>query len=91
MSPFEIREAKNDFLVRVIRFSFVTIIPPMFHSRRRRRRRHHHHHHHHHPDVALTRRTKGEAYKPSKMQCSFGNREALDRKALFVSKGLNKH
>jgi len=35
-----------------------------------------------HPHTVLSRRTKGEAWKPSNRQCSFGNCGALDRKIL---------
>jgi hypothetical protein len=34
--------------------------------------------------VVFSRRTKGEAWEPSKQQCSFGNRGALYRKVLSL-------
>jgi hypothetical protein len=58
--------------VGILQFSPVSIIPPLPHT-------------HLHLNVALTTRTKGEAWEPSENQCSIVNRGALDRTVLSLS------
>ena len=68
--------ALEQVFLRVLRFSPVSIIPPMLHTRLRLG-----------VHVALTKGQTGNAWEPSKKQYPIGNREALDRKAfsLFCS------
>lgn len=57
------------FLLQVFRVSAVNIMTPMLHYNL-------------HLLVALPRKTNGQAWEPSLNQCSFGNREKLDRTTL---------
>jgi len=66
--------ALRQVLLWVIRFSPPGIIPPASRIHRRRRLR-----------VALPKRQTGEACEPSKEQCCFGNRRALDRRVISLS------
>ena len=72
ISPCEINNGQSGtgtgFLL-VLRFSNVSIIPPVLHTR-------------FHLHVALTRKTNGRSLRNSKRQCCFGNRGVLYRKVL---------
>ena len=62
--------ALEQVALRVLRISPVTIIPPLLYA-------------HLHIHTA-TRRIKGDALEPSKKECCFGNREALDAEVIFI-------